>query len=294
LLHLLWIVPLLLLIFFLASPRFRGDIAETRVRRLLASGLERNLYTVFNDVVLPSGGGTVQIDHLVVSRFGIFVIESCYVRGWISGTAVQERWRQHHTWRSVRFPNPLHRNQLQVDALQRLLDFPTAAFHPLVVLVGHKGFKKRPPEGVVSPESLLAQIRKQSRPLLSAEQANDVLHKVEQVRLKPGGERMFRPLSVLRLLLFLGLLMGAWLAFRDDLARLTADLQQRAEQRSAPEQYHPDGRRKSEREIWEDSLVCAYSQDTGRCSCYDPGGARAAIAPADCKALAERGSVLER
>jgi hypothetical protein len=294
LLHLLWIVPLLLLIFFLASPRFRGDIAETRVRRLLASGLERNLYTVFNDVVLPSGGGTVQVDHLVVSRFGIFVIESCYVRGWISGTAVQERWRQHFTWRSVRFPNPVHRNRLQVDALQRLLDFPTAAFHPLVVLVGHKGFRKRPPEQVVSPESLLAQIRKKSRPLLSAEQANDVLHKIGQARLKPGGGRMFRPLSVLRLLLILALLAGAWLAFRDDLVRLSTDLQQRAQQRSAPEQFHPDGRRKSEREIWEDSLVCAYSQDTGRCSCYEPGGVRADIAPADCKALAKRGSVLEQ
>jgi hypothetical protein len=40
LLHLLWIAPLLLLIFFLSSPRYRGDIAESRVRRLLATGLE--------------------------------------------------------------------------------------------------------------------------------------------------------------------------------------------------------------------------------------------------------------
>jgi hypothetical protein len=294
LLHLLWIVPLLLLIFFMASPRFRGDIAETRVRRLLASGLERNLYTVFNGVVLPSGGGTVQIDHLVVSRFGIFVIDSCYVRGWISGTEVQERWRQHFTWRSVRFPNPVHRNRLQVEALQRLLDFPAAAFHPLVVLVGHKGFKRRPPEGVVTPESLLAQMRMKSRPLMSPEQANDVLHRIEQVRLKPGGDRMFRPLALLRLMLLLALLTGAWLAFRDDLARLTTEFHQRAEQRSAPEQFHPDGRRKTEREIWRDSLVCAYSQDAGRCACYEPGGARADIEPDDCRALAERGSVLKQ
>jgi hypothetical protein len=294
LLHLLWIAPLVLLIFFLASPRFRGDIAETRVRRLLASGLERNLYTVFNGLLLPSGGGTAQIDHLVVSRFGIFVIDSCYVRGWISGTEVQERWRQHFTWRAVRFPNPVHRNRLQVEALQRLLDFPAAAFHPLVVLVGHKGFKKRPPEGVVSPDSLLAQIRKKSRPLLSPDQANSVLQKIEEARLKPTAGRMFRPLSLLRLLLFLAVLAGAWLAFRDDLARLTTDVQRRVEQRSAPEQFHPDGRRKTEQEIWRDSLVCAYSQDTGRCSCYEPAGARADIEPADCRALAEKGSILKQ
>ena len=38
-LHLLWIIPLLLLIVFISSPRFRGDIAESRVRRLLRTGL---------------------------------------------------------------------------------------------------------------------------------------------------------------------------------------------------------------------------------------------------------------
>ena len=278
----------------MASPRFRGDIAQTRVRRLLASGLERSRYTIFNDLVLPSGGGTVQIDHLVVSRLGIFVIESCHVRGWISGTEVQERWRQHFTWRAVRFPNPMHRNQLQVEALQRLLDLPAAAFHPLVVLVGHKGFKKRPPERVVSPETLLALMRKKSRPLLSPEQANKVLQTIERARLNPGGGHKFSPLNLLRLMLILALLAGGWLAFRDDLARLSADWQRGAEQRSAPEQFHPDGRRKTEQEIWRDSLVCAYSQDTGRCACYEPGGARADIEPADCKALAERGSVLKQ
>ena len=58
LLHLAWIVPLVLLIAFVSSPRFRGDIAESRVRRLLEAGLERNLYTVFNNLVIPSGGGS--------------------------------------------------------------------------------------------------------------------------------------------------------------------------------------------------------------------------------------------
>ena len=62
----------------------------------------------------------------------------------------------------------------------------------------------------------------------------------------------------------------------------------------APGNFRPDGSPKSERELWEDRLVCSYSVDTGRCACYEPSGARARIDAARCRELAERGSILER
>ncbi len=292
-LHLLWIVPLLLLIFFLSSPPFRGDIAETRVRRNLSTGLERNLYTVFHDVVLPSGGGTARIDHVVVSKFGIFVIESLYLRGWISGTEVQDRWQQHSLGHKARFDNPLHRNRLQLEALQRLLDYPAAVFQPVVVLVGPKGFRKRPPERVVMAESLLPWLRQKTQQKLSPEQADWAVRKIHELRLEQPAA-LLKPSSLLRLLLLLVLLGGAYLAFQEHIEQLISKMQQRAEQRATPEQFHPDGRRKSEQEVWEDSLVCAFSADTGRCACYDKAGARVDIEAALCQSLAEKGSVLKQ
>jgi Nuclease-related domain len=294
LLHLLWIVPLLLLIFFLSSPRFRGDIAESRVRRLLASGLERNLYTVFNGLVVPSGGGTTPIDHVVVSKFGIFVIESQYVRGWISGGEFQEQWKQGLLGRSIRFTNPMHRNRVHAEALQQLLGYPPNVFHRLVVLAGQKGFKTRLPENVLPPEKLLAQMRKKTRHLLSPEQADNAIRVIDESRLRSPGGLVVRPLALLRLLLLAAMLAGAWFAFRDDVARLNLELQRNAEQRTAPEQFHPDGRRKTELEMREDALVCAYSADTDRCACYDPAGARVELEPGRCRELAERGSVLRQ
>jgi hypothetical protein len=44
---------------------------------LLQTGLERSRYTVFHGLIIPSGGGTRRIPHLVVSRMGVFVIDSC-------------------------------------------------------------------------------------------------------------------------------------------------------------------------------------------------------------------------
>jgi len=294
LLHLLWIVPLLLLIFFLSSPRFRGDIAETRVRRLLATGLERNRYTVFNDLLLADAGGTRQIDHLVISKFGIFVIESRYVRGWVSGAEFQERWKQKSLWRQTQFDNPLHSCRLQVERLQRLLNYPASVFHPLVVLVGHKGAKTRLPENVIAPEKLLGLLRRKSGQLLNAEQAERAIRTIDQARLAGSGAWRLKPLSAVRLLLLLALVAGVYLAFRDDIEDWVAAARLRAEQRSAPEQFRADGSRKSERELWEDSLVCAYSVDTGRCACYEPDGKTADLAPETCRSLAEKGSVLKQ
>jgi len=249
---------------------------------------------VFNDLVLPSGGGTTRIDHVVVSKFGIFVIESVYVRGRITGTEVQDRW----TWRSFgrwgRFDNPVHRNRLQVEALQRLLDFPGRVFHPLVVLVGHRKFAQRPPAMVIRPEALLATIRRHSGQLLSPEQANDAIRTIDRTRLTGAGAGLLKPLNLIRLLLVLALLAGAYVAFREDVSRIVAEFRYRAERDAAPAQFHPDGSPKSQQELWEDSLICAYSVDTNRCTCRDREGSPVQIEFERCRSLAERGSILKQ
>jgi hypothetical protein len=231
---------------------------------------------------------------VVVSKFGIFVIESHYVRGWISGGEFQERWKQGLLRGALRFDNPMHRNRLQVEALQSLLGYPSSVFHPVVVLAGQKGFKSRLPDNVLAPENLLAHMRRKTRHLLTPEQADRAIRVIGEARLREPGGLVVRPVALLRLFLLLAVVVGAWFAFRDDIARLGEDLRHRAERQAAPEQFHPDGRRKTDRELWEDSLICAYSADTGRCSCYDPTGSRVELEAALCRELAERGSVLRQ
>ena len=292
--HLTWIIPLLLLFFFFASPRFRGDIAESRVRRILAQGFDKKSYTVLNDLVVPFGGGTIQIDHVVVSRFGIFVIESQYARGWVSGTAVQDRWKQQSLGRTSRFDNPLHQNRLQVEALQALLEFPRLAFQPIVVMAGQKGFKTDMPQNVVEPEKLVRYMRKKAQHQLTSEQTARALKGIEAARLHKRGGVLIKPVFFLRMALLLLLIGGIFLAFGDELRSLGQAWSDRAEIKANPDHFHPDGTAKSERELWEDSLRCAWSQDTGRCACYEPDGDKADLTVDQCRELAERGSILKR
>jgi restriction system protein len=293
-LHFLWLIPLILLIAYLGSPRFKGTMGEARVGRLLATMLERNRYTVFNNLILPSNGGTVQIDHVVISKFGIFVIETEFRGGWISGAEFQDRWAQHRFKSSTRFQNPMHLNHLNVEALARLLQLPESKFHYVVVFMGHRGFKKSMPFNVMPAEKLISYIRKRTEPKLAEDQARQALTRLEQARLRPRPGLLADPWVLLRLVLIVALLAGAWAAFHAELGQWVNTMKERSEMRSSPGKFHPDGRLKTEQELWQDSLICAWSVDGGRCSCYEPGGSKVDLGLEKCRSLAEKGSILKQ
>lgn len=58
------------------TPERKGARGERLVHNALTSVLNDQDYRVLTDLILPVAGGTTQIDHLVLSRFGIFVIET--------------------------------------------------------------------------------------------------------------------------------------------------------------------------------------------------------------------------
>jgi hypothetical protein len=294
LLHLLWMVPLIILIAYVGSPRFRGTIGETRVRRLLTALLQKNQYTVINDLTIPSGGGTAHIDHLVVSQFGVFVIETVYRRGTISGTEFQDRWKASRFGRFTRFDNPVHQNYLHIQALERLLQLPESRFHSIVVFSGHKGFKGSRPGNVIPVEKLIPYIRKRQEKKLTLEKASAVLKQLDEIRLGSRRGVLADPWTLLRFAMIVVLFVAGWFAFGGEMQQLLGGLEERVEMKSAPEKFHADGRRKSEQELWEESLRCAHSADSGRCACYEPDGTKVDLEPDKCQSLSERGSILKQ
>ena len=66
-------------------PLLRGRAGERRLRRELASILDGGTYRFLHDLTLPDYDGTAQIDHVLVSPFGVFVIETKNYSGWIYG-----------------------------------------------------------------------------------------------------------------------------------------------------------------------------------------------------------------
>ncbi len=293
-LHFLWLIPLILLLAYLGSPRFKGNMGQARVGRMLPTLLERNRYTVMNKVIIPSNGGTVEIDHVVISKFGIFVIKSVFVRGWISGAEFQNRWKQHRFGRTTLFQNPMHQNHLGMQALARVVQAPESKFHTVVVFAGHRGFKKTAPFNVLPAEKLVSHIRKRTENILSEDQAGRILLGIEESRLRPRLGLLSDPWALFRLGLLIALFAGAWAAFHEDFYQGLETMKKNSAMRSSPEKFHPDGQAKTPQEIWQDSLICARSVDSGRCSCYQADGSKVDPGPKKCQELAEKGSILKQ
>lgn len=173
-------VSLLGLAVALRPRRPKGLRGERMVAARLRD-LDPSRYRAFHDLYLPrpDGSGLTQVDHLVVSRFGIFVIETKYLDGWIFGSARQKMWTQSLYGRNTQFHNPLHQNYLHVLAVRAFLELPERHFHSLVFFVDGD-FRTEMPENVIGSD-LCGWIGSRNQILLSEEQFQAVVLKVEEL-----------------------------------------------------------------------------------------------------------------
>lgn len=119
----------------------QGVKGEAKVARQLWR-IQNESFRVFNDVLLRTKRGTTQIDHVVISVYGIFVIETKHHSGWIHGNEKSEYWTQTFYNTKNRFRNPIKQNWAHVYALKELLsDFRQVSYHPIVVFSGDAELK---------------------------------------------------------------------------------------------------------------------------------------------------------
>ena len=65
----------------------KGMLGEVIMNIATWLKLEKDVYHRLNNTTLPlANGGSTQIDHVIVSKYGIFVIETKNYKGWI------QRW----------------------------------------------------------------------------------------------------------------------------------------------------------------------------------------------------------
>lgn len=102
-------------------PVIKGAIGERAVNRKLRKlGAE---YTVYHDLYVPNGErGLTQVDHVVTSPFGLFVIETKHYSGWIFGDEYQQDWTQVIYKRKEKLYNPIRQNYGHIQAIKSYME----------------------------------------------------------------------------------------------------------------------------------------------------------------------------
>lgn len=92
-----WFIPAALLIGLLKSPWAKGHIGELLVRLFAHWQLDKRTYRRLHNVTLNTPDGTRQISHVFLSPYGIFVLETKNMSGWIYGNEKQASGRRSST-----------------------------------------------------------------------------------------------------------------------------------------------------------------------------------------------------
>ena len=93
--------------FFLPSNIFKGWFGEKKTTFNMWLSLDAKIYRRYHDVIIPTANGTTQIDHLLVSPYGLFIVETKNFKGWIFGSENQAKWTKSIYGKKYSFQNPL-------------------------------------------------------------------------------------------------------------------------------------------------------------------------------------------
>jgi hypothetical protein len=109
----------------LLRPKYmdQAEAAENTVDNALRQ-LQESRYFVFKDLIIPSSSrnlGLTQIDHVLVSRMGIFCIETKSTKGNIYGFSRDEYWQQYLGKNPYKFNSPFRQNAHHVSSIEMLL-----------------------------------------------------------------------------------------------------------------------------------------------------------------------------
>lgn len=117
--------------FRILQPKIKGYVGEKSVAVIL-SFLPSDKYYVIHDVLIKSGDRTTQIDHIVVSIYGIFVIETKNYKGWIIGSDNSEYWTKNVFGNKYTFYNPIKQNRGHIFTLSKQLQIHHNNFIPII------------------------------------------------------------------------------------------------------------------------------------------------------------------
>src|SRR5690606_13886590 len=171
------------------KPILKGYLGEKSTTAIL-SRLNRCQYSVINNLVLESNGGTSQIDHVVVSDFGIFVIETKNYKGWIFGGDEAEYWTQVIYKYKQQFYNPIRQNRGHVLALKHhLRTLPNIAYIPIVVFSDKATLKTAIYSEVTYSSTLLETIKAYTDVNLTQKEKDAIIARLNAVNMKANYSR---------------------------------------------------------------------------------------------------------
>lgn len=158
--------------------KIRGWFGERKTKFYMWLSLNAKVYQRFHDIIIKTKNGTTQIDHLLVSPYGLFIVETKNRKGWIFGSEDQQKWTQSLYGDNYSFQNPIRQTFRQKKILSEFLGLNKSIIHTVIYFVGNCKFKTQLPDNVI--KSRLGKYIKQFKDrVLPSEEIDRVIGEIE-------------------------------------------------------------------------------------------------------------------
>jgi len=162
---------------------YKGFVGEAMSSIAHKVMLDKNIYRELKNVTIPIIEGTTQIDYVIVSRFGIFVIETKNMSGWIFGSEKDSQWTQSLAGgKKFKFQNPLRQNYKHTKCLADFLNIDHDKLHSVVMFWGDSTFKTDMPDNVLD-KGYAHHIKSKTEVLFSDAEVEQIVEAIKTGRL---------------------------------------------------------------------------------------------------------------
>jgi len=166
----------MLLIGLLRSLWAKCHTSEVLVRLFAHWQLDKLIYRRLHNVTLSLPHGTTQIDHVFLSPYGIFVLDTKSMNGWIFGSEKQAQWTRNIYKRTYTFQNPLRQNYKHLKALETSEGVNLEHLHSAITFVSGSTFKTEVPANVTHGIGFIRYIKLFQKAVVGVDQADAMLH----------------------------------------------------------------------------------------------------------------------
>ena len=165
---------------------FLGKMGEYWTKQQLKK-LPNDEYTVINDIYLKVGEKICQIDHIVVSMYGIFVIETKQYNGIITGSKYDAKWVRHIGNEEIYYSNPIRQNYGHVKLLCELLNLDENQVFNIVCIPSGAKLKINHDGELVRYYNILEKILSYKEKILF--NINEIIYNIENNNIKDKDKR---------------------------------------------------------------------------------------------------------
>ena len=174
------VIVLIIILIKVNSPKYKGKYGENIVRERLRS-IDSYGY-IINNIMLNDNGKSRQIDHIAISEYGVFVIETKNYGGTIYGKETSTQWKQYLNKKCFNFNNPIHQNYGHIEIVRKTLEDVTDKIYSVVIFTRRCNLKIEVKSTVIYDDELERYMKSKGK-ILSKEKIDEINNILKSNRL---------------------------------------------------------------------------------------------------------------